>query len=55
MLVSLLGISFNPEDRHDIFLRNVGLLSMVYKILHPRRQNCAAAVVSEILTVFVNR
>jgi hypothetical protein len=37
-LVSCLAF-FNPEDGSDIFLGNVGWLSMVYMVLYPRRQN----------------
>jgi hypothetical protein len=31
----LLGFSFNPEDRSDMFLRNVGQLSSNYTALYP--------------------
>jgi hypothetical protein len=30
----LLGLLFNPEDEGDMFLRNVGSLSMDYRMLH---------------------
>jgi hypothetical protein len=35
----LLGLLFSPEDRSDIFLRNVGWFSKVYTALYRRRQN----------------
>jgi hypothetical protein len=35
----LLGLLFDPENRDDMFLRNVGWLSTVYTALHPRRQH----------------
>jgi hypothetical protein len=37
-LVSCLAF-FNPEVGDDIFLRNVGWLSVVYMALYPRREN----------------
>jgi hypothetical protein len=33
----LLGLFFDPEDRDDMFLRNVGWLSTDYMALYPRR------------------
>jgi hypothetical protein len=45
MLVYCLAYSSNPEDGGDIFLRNVGLLSMDFTALYPRRQNSAEYVV----------
>jgi hypothetical protein len=35
----LLGLFFNPEDRGEIFLRNVRGFSKDYMALYPRRQN----------------
>jgi hypothetical protein len=33
----LLGLFFDPEDGGDMFLQNVGLLSMEYTVLYSRR------------------
>jgi hypothetical protein len=35
----LLGSFYGPEDGGDIFLRNIGLLSMDYTALYPRCQH----------------
>jgi hypothetical protein len=35
----LLDLFLGPEDGGDMFLRNVGRLSMDYQALYPRRQN----------------
>jgi hypothetical protein len=35
----LLGLFFDPENRGDMFLRNVCWLSTDYMALYPRRQN----------------
>jgi hypothetical protein len=35
----LLGLFFDPKDGGNMFLRNVGRLSMDYTALYPRRQN----------------
>jgi hypothetical protein len=35
----LLGLHFDPENEGDIFLRNVGRLSLDSTKLYPRRQN----------------
>jgi hypothetical protein len=35
----LRGLFFDPEDGGDMFLRNVGSISMDYKASYPRRQN----------------
>jgi hypothetical protein len=32
-----LGLFFNPKNGVDMFLQNVGLLSMDYRMLYPRR------------------
>jgi hypothetical protein len=37
-LVSCL-VFFSPKDGDDIFLRNISWLSVIYMVLHPRRQN----------------
>jgi hypothetical protein len=34
----MLDLFFEPEDGGDIFFRNVGWLSAVYKALYPKRQ-----------------
>jgi hypothetical protein len=34
----LLGIFFDPEDEGDMFLRNVGMLSVEYSSLYSRRK-----------------
>jgi hypothetical protein len=34
----LLGFFFNPEDKGDKFLQNVGIISMDYMTLYLRRQ-----------------
>jgi hypothetical protein len=34
----LLGLFFNPEDKGDISLRNVGCFSTDYTALYPTRQ-----------------
>jgi hypothetical protein len=45
-LVSCLNF-FKPDDGGDIFLRNVGWLSVVYMALYPRRQNSSKPLLLE--------
>jgi hypothetical protein len=33
----LLGLFFNPKDGGDMFLGNIGSLSMYYMVSYPRR------------------
>jgi hypothetical protein len=40
----LLRLFFGPEDRGDMFLRNVGWLSLDYTASYPRRQNSSTNV-----------
>jgi hypothetical protein len=35
----LLGLLFSPEDGWDMFLQNIGWLSLYYIALYPRRHN----------------
>jgi hypothetical protein len=35
----LLGLYFDPEDGGDMFLENIGSLSVEYTALYSRRQN----------------
>jgi hypothetical protein len=43
-LVAFLGLFFDPEYGGDMFVRNVGWLSMDYMALYPRRQNYSTEV-----------
>jgi hypothetical protein len=43
----LLGLCFDPEDGGDIFLQNIGWLSMDYMALCPRRQNSSKPLLWE--------
>jgi hypothetical protein len=42
----LLGLLFHPEDGSDMFLWNVGWLSMDYTALHPTRSNSSWSVLA---------
>jgi hypothetical protein len=45
----LLGLFFYPEDKGDIFFRNVGWHSAAYTALYPRRYNRWRVQISSLL------
>jgi hypothetical protein len=43
----LFALFFDPEDRGDMFFRNVGLFSTDYAALYPTRQNSSFSLLWE--------